>query len=173
MPDKMLPGSPSPAVKEPLDLPALPAHPEWVEISGPWDQLALKVIQDQMVLPGPRDPQEIAAQLAPPEFPVCPVHLVKWVRPELPAPLAHPAPQEPMAPLVPLAPLAPLAPLGHLAKPGPPASPVRRGHLVPPEQSVMSAQQVHQDHLAQLALRVPQETLDRLVQLVQRAQRGR
>ena len=40
-----------------------------------------------------------------------------------------------------------------------------------PDPPVMSAQQVMQDHLAQMAKMVPPEQMDRLVALVQRAHR--
>ena len=61
----------------PKDPPALPAHPEWVEIVVPWGQKAPKVVQGKMALPVPRDPKDLAANPALQEHPVCPVYLVK------------------------------------------------------------------------------------------------
>lgn len=186
MDDNLQPGSPSPAASGPQDLqdrPALPAHPEWREIVVPWGQKAPKVLQGKMALPGPRDLKDLSEQTGLPEFPECPVYLVKWARPETSDPRAqlarqaqqarperirqYPAPRDPP---VPREPMVPLARLAHKAPPRMPVLSGRPGRRVPPDQPVLTAQQAHQDHLAQMVNKVPQETLDRLVQLVQQDQ---
>ena len=64
MEEKTQPGPLSPVEAVPPDLqapkvpPALPAHPEWVEIVVPWGQKAPKVLQGKMALPAPRDPKD-------------------------------------------------------------------------------------------------------------------
>lgn len=184
MDDRMPPGPHSALARAQLGhpaLPALPAHPEWREIVVPWGQKAPKVLQGKMVLPALQDPKDLSEQTVLPEFPECPVYLVKWARPEKPvrqalrAPMEHPArPERPahrvirdlpetLDRLVPLAPLAPKAP---------PPMPVLRdrpARRVPPDLPVKTALQAHQDHLAQMVNLAPPEMRDRLVQLAQRA----
>lgn len=161
MEGKMQAGPPSPVVMGQPDLqanrdlpdpPALPAHPEWVEIVVPWGQQAPLVVQGQMALPGPRanpDPR------VSPEHPVCPVHLVKWARPALP---------ESPAVLTESKDLPALPDL-----PGLPVQKVQKVLPALPDLPVMSAQEVRQAHLDQLARMVSPEQLDHLVRLVQQA----